>query len=60
MMWADYYSDGPVPPVAENWHSCIIEGTKVICNYIWCSYEEEFTTVEDASVAAEVHANQEG
>jgi hypothetical protein len=60
MMWTDYYSDGPVSPVAENLHSCYTEGTKVICNYIWCDYEEEFSNSDDAKVAAEVHANREG
>jgi hypothetical protein len=57
---AYYYSDGPISPVAENWHSCFIEGTKVICNYIWCDFEEEAPTVDDAKVIAEVHTNQEG
>jgi hypothetical protein len=59
-MWADYYSDGPVSSVAEAMHTCFIEGTKVICNYIWCGYEEEFPNLDDAKVAAEIHASNEG
>lgn len=59
MMWADYYANGPTLPVAESLHSCIIEGTKVICNYMRCDYEEEFYNLDDAKIASEVHANRE-
>lgn len=60
MMWADYYSDGPISSVNEPIHSCFIEGTKVICNYIWCGYVEVFPTVDDAKVASEIHSSTEG
>lgn len=36
-------------------HEVIIEGCKVSCNYLFCGYEEEFPTIEDAEVAGGVH-----
>ena len=45
------------PGVDEVLHECIVNYTHVYCNYLWCSYDEYFETVEDAECAAEVHEN---
>lgn len=54
MTYEDYVINGPVYTV-DKLHECLIEGTKVICNYIHCTYEDVFTNSEDAEVAAEIH-----
>lgn len=36
-------------------HESIVEGTQVICNYIHCTYIENFDSIEDAKEAAEIH-----
>lgn len=57
MMWADYYANG-FSSVAENTHTCFVEGTKVFCDDLYCGYTEEFPTVDDAIVASEVHSRE--
>ncbi len=52
MMWIDYYAGSPV---AETLHEVVIDGTHVMCDYLWCTYDEEFDTVKDAEAAAEIH-----
>jgi len=46
-------------PVSETTHEAIIDGTEVICNYLWCNFRERFDSVEDAETAAEIHEGQE-
>jgi hypothetical protein len=49
--WIDFRSE----PIVETLHETIVEGTEVVCNYLWCDYKEKFPTNADAEVAAEIH-----
>lgn len=53
------YEDYCISPVAEkSSHLVIVNGLKVECDLIGCTYEEYFPTYDDAKVGAEVHASQ--
>lgn len=51
MSWFTFRSE----PIIDTVHEIIINGTHIECNYLYCNYQENFTTVEDAEIAAEVH-----
>lgn len=44
--------------VNENLHECYLEGLRVTCDYLYCNYSEEFTNMDDATIAMEIHEKQ--
>lgn len=52
--WFDFRTE----PVNESLHETFIEGLRVTCNYVHCNYTEEFTDMDDATIAMEIHAKQ--
>jgi hypothetical protein len=53
------YLDFRRESLVEIMHRTVVSNTTVSCDYIYCDYEEEFDTMEEAEVAAEIHEEQD-
>lgn len=42
-------------------HEIIVDNTGLVisCDYIYCNYQEQFETADDAAVAGEIHSRLE-
>lgn len=49
------YIDFRTEPITESEHVTIVNGLTVTCDNLFCSYEETFTSYDDAIIAAEIH-----
>jgi hypothetical protein len=54
--WIDYRTE----PVSDSPHNVVVvSNTRIECDYIECSYYEEFDNMEDLLAAKDIHEEQE-